>query len=494
MCKSRFARTVAIASLGLAVVCCGRTSSLPAAGDGSVKNDAAVARDAPTRTDATVAMPEAGPLDGRQPTDAGQLDAREPGDGAPADAGVDLCANKSCGQNEVCDPRYGDCVCAGNFVALWGQPSCVPAVCDTDADCDDGDACDGVETCDGSTHQCLGGTPVDCGADGTCVATANVASCRCAAGSVLGTNGVCATACPIPLAPDLSVIADDEVLSFLVSDGSPLEIAVLPADASTSTAVFQTGSSLGLTGLSGPRRVLARTTDAACALASFNAVYDIRATYAPAPPDPTTTAVAFDDARIVGWAAGCASYLQGPGVTDSQFAMPSQAFGPAGTNTLDVVSLGNGGSITLTFGAPITDGESWDFAVYENGFASDEFLELGFVEVSSDGIHFARFDSAFQSKGTPGLDSSGIASQIGGLAGSYMIGYGTPFDLSALGNSPLVRDGTVDLTSIKYVRVVDIVGDGTTLDSFGRGIVDPISSGPTAGFDLDGIAVLNRRM
>src|SRR6185312_2200724 len=100
MCKSRFARTVAIASLGLAVVCCGRTSSLPAVGDGSVKNDAAVARDAPTRTDATVAMPEAGPLDGRQPTDAGQLDAREPGDGAPADAGVDLCANKSCGQNE----------------------------------------------------------------------------------------------------------------------------------------------------------------------------------------------------------------------------------------------------------------------------------------------------------------------------------------------------------------------------------------------------------
>ena len=55
----------------------------------------------------------------------------------------------------------------------------------------------------------------------------------------------------------------------------------------------------------------------------------------------------------------------------------------------------------------------------------------------------------------------------------------------------LVRDGSVDLTAIKYVRIVDIVGDGTTLDSFGRGIVDPISSGPTAGFDLDGIAVLN---
>ena len=75
-----------------------------------------------------------------------------------------------------------------------------------------------------------------------------------------------------------------------------------------------------------------------------------------------------------------------------------------------------------------------------------------------------------------------------------MVGYGTPFDLAALRNSPLVRDGSVDLTAIKYVRIVDIVGDGTTLDSFGRGIVDPISSGPTAGFDLDGIAVLNQQM
>ncbi len=75
-----------------------------------------------------------------------------------------------------------------------------------------------------------------------------------------------------------------------------------------------------------------------------------------------------------------------------------------------------------------------------------------------------------------------------------MVGYGTPFDLAALRNAPLVRAGSVDLTDIKYVRIVDIVGDGTTFDSFGRAIIDPISSGPTAGFDLDGIAVLNQRM
>ena len=95
---------------------------------------------------------------------------------------------------------------------------------------------------------------------------------------------------------------------------------------------------------------------------------------------------------------------------------------------------------------------------------------------------------------TPSGNSSGTAAQIGGLAGTYIVGYGTPFDLAALRNSPAVRDGTIDLTSIRYVRIVDIVGDGTTLDSFGRGIVDPISSGPTAGFDLDGVAVLNQHL
>jgi len=299
-------------------------------------------------------------------------------------------------------------------------------------------------------------------------------------------------ACPVPLAPVLSVIAAAEVLSFVVPDGSPVETAVLPSAAPISGAVFQPASSVALAALSGLTRVLARTTAAAgCTAAPFDAVYDVRATYAPAPPDPATTAVAYDDPRIAGWASGVDSYLAGPGVTDAHFSAPEQGLGPAGTSTLDVVSLGNGGSITLTFDAPITDGEGWDFAVYENSFAADLFLELGFVEVSSDGAHFARFDSAFAATVTPSGNASGTAAQIGGLAGTYMIGYGTPFDLAALRNAPMVRDGAVDLASIKYVRIVDIVGDGTTLDSFGRPIVDPLSSGPTAGFDLDGLAVLN---
>ncbi len=170
---------------------------------------------------------------------------------------------------------------------------------------------------------------------------------------------------------------------------------------------------------------------------------------------------------------------------------PEQALGPAGDSTAAVVSLGNGGQITLLFDPPITDGDSWDLAVFENAFA-DTYLELGFVEVSSDGVHFQRFDSAFRSPGAACAGCSGTATNIGGLAGKYVVGQGTPFDLSTLRNFPLVRAGTVDLAAIRQVRLVDIVGDLSTLDSFGRPITDPLSSAGTSGFDLDAIGALHR--
>lgn len=56
-----------------------------------------------------------------------------------------------------------------------------------------------------------------------------------------------------------------------------------------------------------------------------------------------------------------------------------------------------------------------------------------------------------------------------------------------------MRSGAVDDSSIRYVRIVDVVGDGATVDSFGRAIIDPSLGGPTAGFDLDAVAVLNQR-
>jgi hypothetical protein len=301
-----------------------------------------------------------------------------------------------------------------------------------------------------------------------------------------------ASACSVPVAPVLSVIDNDEVLSFVSATGGALEIAALPAEAPLSDTAFHVGSNLALAGAVGLTRVLARDVASDCAPVLFDEIYDVRATYSPAPPDTTTTAVASDDPRIVGWAQGVAAYEPGTGVTDPKWMMPMKALGPVGTDNLEVVVLGNGGRITLTFGSPIVDGAGWDFAVFENGFANDQFLELAFVEVSSDGIGFARFDSAFRGPASPCASCSGKATGIGGLAGTYRFGFGTPFDLAALRSSPLVRSGAIDLSSIRYVRIVDIVGDGTTVDSFGRAIIDPSIGGPTAGFDLDAIAVLNQ--
>jgi hypothetical protein len=381
-----------------------------------------------------------------------------------------------------------------SFAAVaCGSSSSLPSVGDGSVGGDapaKGDAAPKIDGARGSDVA----TSNDAGATGDATTETDAATQLPDGGSLDASASFDGGACPAPLAPDLSVVASDEVLKFVAPGGLPTQVALLPASASISTALFQAASSVSLAAQSGPTRVLARTTATGCVPAVFDAVYDVRATYAPAPPDPTTTAIAYDDARIVNWAKGVASYLPGTGVSDPQWMMPSQAFGPAGRDTTAVVVLGNAGTITLTFDSPITDGDGWDFAVFENSFASDLFLELGFVEVSSDGTHFARFDSAFRGPTAPCGSCSGTATQIGGLAGSYMVGYGTPFDLTALHNSPLVRDGSVDPTAIKYVRIVDIVGDGTTLDSFGRGIVDPISSGPTAGFDLDGIAVLNQQL
>ena len=58
---------------------------------------------------------------------------------------------------------------------------------------------------------------------------------------------------------------------------------------------------------------------------------------------PTTTAVAYNDPRVVAWAKDVASYLPGSGVSDPKWMMPSQAFGPAGTDTTDPTQSDSGG-------------------------------------------------------------------------------------------------------------------------------------------------------
>lgn len=236
--------------------------------------------------------------------------------------------------------------------------------------------------------------------------------------------------------------------------------------------------------------------------------------FAPAAGQPGSTAVAHNDARIVGWATGYRDYVPGSNVS-IEWQVPSRALGPVSTDFFDVVVLGDAGHITMTFDPPIRNGSGFDFAVFENAF-SNTFLELAFVEVSSDGQNFARFPSYSLTPGpVPGFGHVD-PTLVYGLAGKYRVGFGTPFDLQELADayalamtrenwrgpdapefSQAYRDALVaafphvDLENIRYVRILDIVGDGSALDSEGFAIFDPHPTMVSAGFDLSGVAVLN---
>ena len=77
------------------------------------------------------------------------------------------------------------------------------------------------------------------------------------------------------------------------------------------------------------------------------------------------------------------------------FGEPEDATGMAGDGR--VVSLGDGGVAILTFDTPLSDGPGPDFAVFENAFL-ETFLELAFVEVSSDDVNYFRFPWFFNNE------------------------------------------------------------------------------------------------
>lgn len=211
--------------------------------------------------------------------------------------------------------------------------------------------------------------------------------------------------------------------------------------------------------------------------------------YEPPAGEEGTSAIPRDDSRIVAWASGYESVDFGSDV-EPPFDDPDNALGAAEGDTELVLSIGNGGSIVLTFDRPIADGEGADFAVFENGF-DDFFLELAYVEVSSDGTRFVRFGSAYLGDEPVAQYGTHDSELIGGLAGKYRAGFGTPFDLALLADTGAVRTEEINLGAITHVRVVDIIGDGSQLDSFDNPIYDPTPTVGSGGFDLDGIGVIN---
>ncbi len=298
-----------------------------------------------------------------------------------------------------------------------------------------------------------------------------------------------------PQAPVLTTIAANETLKFTGQSGSSLEHAVLATGTPLADAQWQSGRALPLAAyVDRDIRVVARVIGGSAP--TFDATYQVRASYSPgrglgtdANPD---VSVPTADPRIKGWATGVKDYVPGPNVTEN-WKTPQNALGVADNS---LVVLGDKGTLTLTFDRPVANKTGADFAVYENSFRVNgqglDFIELAKIAVSSNGTDFAVFDSATQRATPVGAYAGQSAADIGGLAGRDLAGQGTPFDLSALTNHDLVRAGDLDLDHVTDVRVIDVMGDGSELDSFGRPIYDPFPSYGSGGFDLAGVAVLNQ--
>ena len=206
------------------------------------------------------------------------------------------------------------------------------------------------------------------------------------------------------------------------------------------------------------------------------------------------------------WGSSWSGYLRSD--QQSPYSDPTCALGKVTGDNMDVLALGdlsssqlaNGdppGTITITFDQPILDLHGADFAVFENGFYSEYTLpdgsvsgqifgELTYVEVSSDGITFVRFPSTSLTDGSGGagtIDPTDVHNLTGKHGNAYGQSWGTPFDLAETG-----------LASISHVRLVDIPGDGSFLDSRGEPIHDPWHTFGSGGADIEAVGAISTAM
>ncbi len=207
-----------------------------------------------------------------------------------------------------------------------------------------------------------------------------------------------------------------------------------------------------------------------------------------------------DSAEFSFWASSCKITRGFVNISDTSFlasntnkasyGKEADAIGKADNV---VVSLGDGGSAVLGFDASIKNIEGYDFVVFENSF-DGLFLELAFVEVSTDGKRFVRFPciSNTQTESQVGTFSPLASENLQNLAGKFAVMYGTPFDLEELKDS-----SGIDIQNINYVRLIDVVGsidpNYATYDSNGNMINDPFPTPfESAGFDIDAVGVFTK--
>ncbi len=190
-----------------------------------------------------------------------------------------------------------------------------------------------------------------------------------------------------------------------------------------------------------------------------------------------------------GWAAEVIDVTYGEDAGFGQGLMPGVVLGPpkgggSYMGSLDVLSLGVGGSITLGFGqdACVVNGVGDDLVVLENVFyvagdGSNRFIETARVAVSQDGKDFVEFPTEVDESLPPGDPErySGFAGVEPVVDGdSPATDGGDRFDLDQVG-----------LPWIRYVRITDTAGDPWDAgDEFGMGY-------GKAGFDLDAVGAIH---
>ena len=227
------------------------------------------------------------------------------------------------------------------------------------------------------------------------------------------------------------------------------------------------------------------------------------AQFAPAAGQPGTTAMHADSSAFVAWATGCVAEpgpmnITNPGAGLAGQGWPASNVIGAPQGTMGVTCLGDGGMATVTFASPICNRPGPDFAVFENGFENAQaagmyFLELGFVEVSSDGVNFFRFPAISMVQTETQIGGMGCIDpqQIHNFASKYEAMYGTPFELDDIPDNPLL-----DKNNITHVRVVDVIGNidpaYCTYDSQGHPVNDPWPTPfASCGMDLDAVGVIH---
>lgn len=170
------------------------------------------------------------------------------------------------------------------------------------------------------------------------------------------------------------------------------------------------------------------------------------------------------------FASGIVDYTPGPNAGFGQDQLPSIVLGaPLGggenSGSLDVLTLGDGGSITLSFDIPITNGDGPDLIVFENPFIG--WYETGVVSVSSDGETWYAWDCDFNNESElyPGCaGTSPVLSHPDNCidAREPTLAGGDAYDLTDLG-----------LESARFVRITDS------------------NANPSGGFDLDAVVIVH---